>query len=213
MIVIPRSHSRFAQFRVLIFNFGYKKFWNDLYCCNFMYWAFSPGMGPSQNLNFLIIYFDSHTWSRRSLWLWNETISKLIFFNYLFWFSHLIKTWFMECICFEGVGSWFQLEDLMGIYWSFLSSISCTNCSWKGEIRFSWKSLMVSIVICTTNDHTFNGGVFEDPRIQTQYLAFLFWKWNRENSDLQAVCLWRIYGIVENLWGNTKSIYSKQNLI
>lgn len=80
MIVIPRSHSRFAQFRVLIFNFGYKKFWNDLYCCNFMYWAFSPVMGPSQNLNFLIIYFDSHnTWSRCSLWLWNGTISKLIF--------------------------------------------------------------------------------------------------------------------------------------
>ena len=166
MIVLPLEVTLGLLNFVYLFSILGTKNFEMIYTVAISCTGHSP-LGTSQNLHFLIIYFDSRTWSRRSLRLWNGTISKLIVFNYLFWFSHLIKTWFMECICFEGVGSWFQLEDLMGIFWNFLSSISCTNCSWKGEIRFSRTSLTVSIVICTTSDHSFNEGVFEDPRIQT----------------------------------------------
>ena len=51
------------------------------------------------------------------------------------------------------------LEDLAGMGSSFLSSMSSTNGSQKGEIRFSQKSLTKGIALGTTNDHIFNEGV------------------------------------------------------
>ena len=42
---------------------------------------------------------------------------------------------------------------------SFLSSMSNTNDSQKGEIRFSQKYLTKGIIICTTKNHIFNEGV------------------------------------------------------
>ena len=59
------------------------------------------------------------------------------------------------------VGGLLELEDIMGSFSSFLTSTSCTNRSWKGEIRFSLKSHTKGIIICTTNDHIFNEGVLK----------------------------------------------------
>ena len=42
---------------------------------------------------------------------------------------------------------------------SFLSSMSNTNDSQKGEIRFSQQYLTKGIIICTTKNHIFNEGV------------------------------------------------------
>ena len=52
-----------------------------------------------------------------------------------------------------------SFEGLAGMFPSFLSSMSSTNGSQKGEIRYSLKSFMKDIVICSTNDHVFNEGV------------------------------------------------------
>ena len=66
---------------------------------------------------------------------------------------------FTELIEFVEVSSLLELEDLVGMFFSFLSSMPSTNGSGKGEIWFSQKSLKKAIIICTTNDHTFNKGV------------------------------------------------------
>ena len=53
-------------------------------------------------------------------------------------------------------GYWLGLKDLAGTFLSFFSNMSSTNSSWKGEIRFSQKSLTKGIVISTINDNIFN---------------------------------------------------------
>ena len=67
-----------------------------------------------------------------------------------------------------------ELEDLTGMFPSFLSSMSSTNGSRKGEIKFSQKSLTKGIVICTTNDHIFNEGVSKIFEFTLSVLLFQF---------------------------------------
>ena len=63
---------------------------------------------------------------------------------------------FTEFINFVETGSCFELEDLSGMFSGFLTSMSSTNISRKGEIRFSQKFLTKSIVLFTTKDYIVN---------------------------------------------------------
>ena len=113
----------------------------------------------------------------------------------------------MISICFLEVGGSLELEDLMGMFSSFLSSMSCTNRSWKGEIRFSRKSHRKDIVICTTNDHIFHEVV---PKILEFTRSTYFFSWKLWPSSCLYVkkLWWRIYSAVLKVFTLKKPWFS-----
>ena len=99
---------------------------------------------------------------------------------------------------------------------SFLSSMSSTNGSRKGEIRFSQKSLMKGIFICTTKDHIFNEGVRKIFKFTLSAKIFQFC--NKTVKTLAFKLFIREKPMTENgdifPWvAALKNIYSKQVLI
>ena len=106
------------------------------------------------------------------------TIAKFTFLNCLFWLLvGSLVTRFTEFINFVEVGGWLGLENLAGMFSSFLSSKSSTNTSRKGEIRFFQKSVTKGIVICTTDDLIFNEVVLKIFEFTLNFFSSLIKSW------------------------------------
>ena len=136
MLIVSKKNSRSenslqphsVQFHVPFFDFRDNKLWNDFFYCNL-------------NKTFHMLAISLWDGSNCICWLFPsgmEAIAKFTFLIYLFWiFIRRLVIRFPRFIKLVEVDRKLGLEDFKGMFSSFLSSMSSTNGSWKGDIRFS----------------------------------------------------------------------------